>query len=232
MKALLDSLRSSLPKYIITQPSTKKKITYRPFTVREEKILLMSNQTGEYEDFLTTLADIIDNCFELETKSKKLPIFDIEYFFIKLRSKSIGEQVEPIIVCKETKEKIQLNLNLDDIIPIYPENHSKTVAIGSDIIVNMKYPSLEYLISNKDFDYYDMLIDCIDTIETKSELIDSKVVSRESIKEFIDLLTKKQFESLIEFFKTMPKIEKEIEYKTSDGVTRKILLRGLRDFFQ
>ena len=96
----------------------------------------------------------------------------------------------------------------------------------------MKYPSLEYVLSNSELDYYDMLIDCIVSIETIDEIVNSIDVSRDTIKEFVESLTSKQFKSLIDFFKTMPRIEQEINYKTSDGVDRKVTLKGLRDFFQ
>jgi hypothetical protein len=95
----------------------------------------------------------------------------------------------------------------------------------------MKYPTLEYVLNNNN-DYYDMLIDCIDFIETNEEIIHSRDVSRDSMKEFVENLSKNDFNVLIDFFKTMPKIEKEIKYKTSDAVERTIILKGLRDFFQ
>ena len=83
MRELLDNMKNSLPKYNIVQPSTGKLVTFRPFTVREEKALVIANQTGSYEDFLSTLSDIIDNCFNLTVSAKKLPIFDVEFFFLK-----------------------------------------------------------------------------------------------------------------------------------------------------
>jgi hypothetical protein len=232
MSNLINMLKTSLPKYVTEQPSTGKKVKFRPFTVREEKTLLISNQTGTYEDFLFTLSDVINNCFELNIDSKKLPIFDIEYFFLILRSKSIGEIIEPTIICPITQEKINLTLNLDDIKPIYDNNHNKEFVINNEIKITMKYPSLEYMALEKPEDYYEILIDCIDKIETKEEIIEYKNTSRELLKEFVDNLTQIQFQKMIDFLKTMPKIEKEIKYKTSDGIERTLVLKGLQDFFQ
>lgn len=228
---IIETLKNALPKYFIEQPSTRKKVKFRPFTVKEEKILLMANQTGNFDDFLITLSEVIDNCFELKTKSKNLPIFDIDYFFLALRSKSVGEVIETSFICPESKESIRVTINLEDIKPIYSENHEQKIKINDSMIFKMKYPSLEYAINSKG-DYYDMVIDCIESIETKDELLESKNTSREILKEIVDLLTQTQFKKLIEFFKTMPKIEKEIEYQTPDGVIRKTTLRGIRDFFQ
>ena len=234
MKELLNTMRQSMPRYNIVQPSTGKLITFKPFTVKEEKTLLIANQTGSYEDFLSTLADIIDNCFDLPTPSKKLPLFDIEYFFLKLRSKSVGEVVEPVIICPETKESIKINLNIDEIEPIFEAFHSNEFKISNEILVKMKYPSLESLINNKnkDLDYFDLLIDSIYSIQTPNELIEASTVSQEYLKEFVELLTSAQYKKLIDFFKTSPRLETEVKYTTSDGTDRVLMLKGLRDFFQ
>lgn len=234
MKNLLDQMKTSLPKYKIIQPSTGKTLVYRPFTVREEKNLIISNQTGSYEDFLVTLADIIDKCFSLKNSARKLPVFDIEYFFIKLRCKSVGELLEPTIVCPITGEKIKIELNLDQIEPKANAEHTKKIKLSNNLLVNMEYPTLENLIKreSKTLDYFDLLIECIQSIETDSELIEAKNQTSENLKEFIDLLTTEQYKKLISFFKTSPKLEKEVSYKTSDGTERTLILKGLRDFFQ
>lgn len=234
MKELLENMKQSLPRYNLVQPSTGFTITFRPFTVREEKTLLMANQTGSYEDFLATLSDIIDNCFNLPVSSKKLPLFDIEYFFLKLRSKSVGEIVDPTIICPATGEKIKVSLNLDEIEPIFNDKHQKEIKISGNIIVKMNYPTIENLIKNKDkkTDYFDLLIESIAFIQTQNEIIEAGTASKENITEFVDLLTADQYRHLIDFFKTSPKLEKEINYKTSDGIERTIILKGLRDFFQ
>jgi len=231
MEQILDYMKKSLPKYVIKQPSTGKNISFTPFTVKDEKSLLIANNTGNREDFLTTIGSVIQSCFGIE-KIENVPIFDIEYFFIKLRCKSIGEIVETIIICPETSEKINISLNLDEIEPIFYDNHNKKIKF-ENMIITMRYPTLNDFISRKENeDYYDLMMKCIETIETSKELIETKNYSPDSLKEFIDLLTKPQFNKLVEFFKTMPKIQRELNYTTSDGKERKIILRGVRDFFQ
>jgi hypothetical protein len=224
-------MKNSLPRYVTTQPSTGKKVTFRPFTVKEEKYLLMTKQTGEYADLLATIANIIDSCFELGQEAKKLPIFDIEYFFLKLRSKSIGEIVEPTIVCPYTDEKIKLSLNIDDIQPIVKHTNFN-IRLNENIIVNMKYPTLDILLKNSDADLYDVTLNCIESIETIDEKIENSDISKKEFLEFIDLMTNEQFKKIIEFIKNVPTLEKEISYITSDGVERKIKLKGIKDFFQ
>lgn len=232
MKDFLNDMKNSLPRYTTIQPSTGKRVTFRPFTVKEEKSLLIANSTGNHGDFLSTLGHVIDSCFDLDGSAYDLPIFDVEYFFLKLRCKSVGELIQPTIVCETTKEKIDLTLNLEEIDPIITETHTKRIKLDN-FIVNMKYPTLEDFINKKENeDYYGMMLRCIDTIETPKELIEAKNSSKSDIQEFVELLTKQQFNKLIEFFKTMPKIQKEITYTTSDKIERKLLLRGIRDFFQ
>lgn len=231
MREFLNDLKNSLPKYKTIQPSTKKKVTYRPFTVKEEKALLIANSTGNNQDFLTTLGSVIESCFNIEN-ANTLPIFDVEYFFLKLRCKSIGELIEPIIICPVTNEKISIYLNIEEIEPIYDNNHSCEINLDN-FIVKMRYPTLiDFIDKKENEDYYDMMIKCIESIQTQKELIETKNATEEEIKEFVDLLTKAQFNKLIDFFKTMPKIEKQLVYKTSDGIERKLLLKGIRDFFQ
>ena len=232
MEKILDYMKKSLPKYLVIQPSTGKKISFTPFTVKDEKSLLIANNTGNKEDFLMTIGNIISSCFDIKTDVQSLPIFDIEYFFIKLRCKSVGEIVDTTIICPETNEKVNIHLNLDSIEPITFENHSKKINLDN-MIVTMRYPTLNDFMNKKDNeDYYDLMLKCIETIETPKEIIETKNYSIESLKEFLDLLTKPQFNKVIDFFKTMPKIQTELKYTTSDGVDRKVILRGVRDFFQ
>jgi hypothetical protein len=231
MQTVLNMMKNSLPRYVTIQPSTGKKVTFRPFTVKEEKYLLMTKQTGEYADLLATIANIIDSCFELGQEAKKLPIFDIEYFFLKLRSKSIGEIVEPTIVCPYTDEKIKLSLNIDDIQPVVKHTNFN-IRLNENIIVNMKYPTLDILLKNSDDDLYDVTLNCIESIETIDEKIENSDISKKEFLEFIDLMTNDQFKKIIEFIKNVPTLEKEISYITSDGVERKIRLKGIKDFFQ
>ena len=232
MENLLDYMKNTLPKYVIVQPSTQKKIKFTPFTVKDEKSLLMSNNTGSKEDFLTTIGSVIESCFSIDQKIDQIPIFDIEYFFIKLRCKSVGEIVETTIICPYTSEKINITLNLDEIEPVYFDNHTTKIKF-ENMLVTMRYPTLNDFISKGDNeDYYDLLTKCIETIETPKEIIETKNYSIDNLKSFLDLLTKQQFNKLLDFFKTMPKIQKKIEYQTSDGTKRELILRGVRDFFQ
>lgn len=238
MQDILSVLKNSYPKFTITQPSTDKSIYYRPFTVREEKALILAKDLGKYSDFLITITEIVDNCYstnDIKINSKKLPIFDVEYMFLKIREKSVSEVVKVSFVCPETKETIKTEINIPDIQIIKQQNPTQ-VKIADNLIVNMKYPTFDYLIQNaiekedQNIDLFDMVINCIHTIETKDQVLND--LSKDFILEFINNLTKQQYEKILSFFVKSPRIEHTVKYRTTDGVDRQITFRGIRDFFQ
>lgn len=231
---LIDLLSKS-PKYSEIVPSSKKKIWFRPFLVKDEKILLMVQETGKEKEILMAIKELIESCFDIKDAGE-IPIFDLEYLFLKLRAKSVGEIVEPFLICPETNEKIKLTIDLDKIKVKTYKNHTEKLKMTNELFIYMKYPSLNMFIENETsdmslMDFYDLAISCIQYIETPNDRIDCKDKSKDEIKEFVDNMTKEQFDKIIEFFATMPRIEQEIEYKTSDEIERKVILRGIRDFF-
>lgn len=232
---LTDIIKQTLPKYSETIPSTNKKIWFRPFLVKEEKVLLMVQETGSEKEILKAIKEIVENCFSIKD-SGEIPIFDLEYLFLKLRSKSVAEIVEPILICPETGEKIKLNINLDEIKVKSFKKHSNKIKLNEEIFIHMKYPTLNMFIEKETsdmslMDFYELAVNCVDFIETPNERIDCVGKEKNEIKEFIDNLTKDQFDKIIDFFATMPRIEQEIQYETTDKVKRKVVLRGIRDFF-
>lgn len=234
--SLVDLLKKTTPKYQTVLPSTGKKVWFRPFVVREEKMLLIAQETGKENEIFRAIVSVINECFEDIGDAALLPIFDLEYLFIKLRSKSVMEVVNPILECPETKQNVKLNINLEDIEVKTFENHSKDVKISEEMIIRMKYPSISLFIEHEVenmqlMDFYDLAVSCIEYIETKEARIVAEETSKDELKQFVDSMTKVQFDQLIKFFATMPKIEHEVQYKTNDGVKRSVILRGIKDFF-
>lgn len=238
MNNLISNLKNSYPRFAIKQPSTDKTLNYRPFTVKEEKSLVLSKELGKYSDFLITICDVVDNCFskdDFKINSRKLPIFDVEYMFLKIREKSVSEIVKVSFVCPATKEIIKTEINIPDI-QVRTSENSKQIKISDDIIVNMKYPDFEYLIENavvnenQNIDFFDMVLSCIESIQTQNEILDN--LSKKFALEFIENLTKEQYQKILNFFVNSPKIEHTIKYKTTDGIEREMTFRGIRDFFQ
>lgn len=239
MSDIITILKSSYPKYNLKQPSTGKTVNYRPFTVREERALLLSKDTGRYSDFLSTISEIVDQCFSdnaIKINSRKLPIFDVEYMFLKIRQKSVSEIINVSFICPETKEKIKIEVNIQDIEVNTSLENNKSIKLTNELIVNMKYPTFEYLIENSfkndegKIDLFDMVLSSIDSIQTKDQLIQD--IPRETMNDFIEGLTKQQYQKILNFFVNIPKLEHSVPYKTSDGVERKITFRGIKDFFR
>jgi len=237
MSSLSSLLKSSVPRYTLKQPSTKKNIEFRPFLVKEEKVLLQAQETGGGEtSMLVAIKGVIESCFDSISNAGHLPIFDIEYMFINLRAKSVGEVVNPTIVCPYTGEEVTLVINLNDIKVNTHKKHTNKIELKDNIIVTMSYPSINILADRKiDYDdplsFYDLIVDCITTIETDKETIKTSELSTDDVQQFVDNMTKDQFDKILDFFLTAPKLEHRTEYKTSDGEAREVVLSGLSDFF-
>jgi len=239
MNTLSDLLLSKTPKYKLTIPSSQKEVKYRPFLVKEEKILLIAQETGTHRDMLEAIENVIESCVDDISDASSLPIFDIEYIFLRLRAKSVSETASPIIVCPETDEEISLEINLMEIEPTVDEKHKRTVEIDNDIKVTLNYPTLK-MIKNKedniDYDdpesFYDIIINCIAKIETPDETINVSTLPKSEIKDFIENMNKNQFEKILDFFITSPRLQYQAKYTTSDGVEREVTLHGISDFLE
>ena len=238
MTKLSSLLTEKTPKYELKIPSTGKIVTYRPFLVKEEKILLIAQESQSNEEILLAIRDIIESCVDGLSDVDNMPIFDIEYIFLRIRSKSVGEIVTPTIVCPETEESVDLEIDLLSVEPTKDENHKNKIKISNDILVKMRYPSLGLLRKrnsmldiNDSASFYDLIVDCIDEIHTEKEVIKSNEISKNEIESFVDAMNKSQFNDLLDFFLTSPRLEYTTKYTTKDGVERSITLSGLGDFF-
>ena len=233
---LVDLLKKTSPKYQTKIPSTNKPVWFRPFIVKEEKMLLIAQETGKENEIHQAIVSIVNECYEGLPDAATLPIFDLEYLFIKLRSKSVLEVVTPILECPVTKQNVKLVINLEDIKVKTFDNHFTELKISNELMIKMKYPSISLFIENEVesmqlLDFYDLAVSCIDYIDTPDQRIMAKDSTREELKDFVDNMTKIQFDQIIKFFATMPRIEHEVSYKTEDGVERSIILKGIKDFF-
>ena len=231
---LCDILLNTLPRYETKIPSTKEEVWFRPLLVKEERLLLQISEFGTYKEKINCIIRILESCFEYEN-IKKLTIVDIQYLFIKLRIKSIGSNVSPYFICQETGEKIKLKIDLNDIEVAYDPRHVSLLEF-SNIKIKMKYPDINTILEydttkSNDDDVYNLAISCIDEIHTHDEKIQGSDQNKNEMEAFLDSMTKDQFDKIVLFFETMPKIEKSVEYTTADGIVRTVVLRGISDFF-
>lgn len=233
----------STPTFQLKLPSNKKKIVYRPFTVKEEKMLLIAQQSDENEDRIRTIRHVLQNCI-VEPEDfdiSQLASFDIEYFFLKLRAKSVGEvvniKVKPIERDDLPEKKFQIDL--DKIEPEFQEDHEKLIDLDGQIKLEMRYPKFEDIVGMENPDdaenVFDIFAKCVKTIYEGETAYPASDHTKEEIDEFLEQLSNKQLEKIQHFFTTMPKIKTYVDYKwqSEDGTEKyeeRIPIEGLMNF--
>ena len=225
---------NDVPKYTLKIPSTKKEITYRPFLVKEQKVLLMALESQDDKQILQAVLDTIEACVLDKINATNLALFDLEYVFLKIRSVSVGEGAEVTIKCQKCENPIKTKIDLNSItFDKMPENRIK---INDKYTIQMMYPTFNTTISGVSNStlaeqVYISAIGCLDKLLTNDEVIDFKDETEEEKKAFLESLTALQFESIIEFVNNLPRLRKEVEYKCEECNTiNKTTLEGLQDF--
>jgi hypothetical protein len=234
------------PTYELILPSTKKPVKYRPFLVKEEKILILAMESGDLKEISNAVKTTLKDCILTRgIKIDTLPSFDIEYLFLNIRAKSVGEIVELIITCPDDNQtQVDVSVNIDEIEVVIPEGHTDQITIDNSITVKMKYPSLQEFIDNN-FSFstqstsketinksFDIVASCIDMVYTKDESWSSGDVTKKEMIEWLETFDSNQFKGIEEFFDTMPKLSHTLVVKNpSTGVENEIVLEGLSSFF-
>ena len=228
------------PSYELTLPSNRKKIKYRPFLVKEEKILILAIESGDMKSITTAIKDVLANC--VLTKSvniEELPTFDIEYLFLNIRSRSVGESIDLIITFPDDGvTKVNSKIFIDEIKVKKPKNHQKDIKIDDTYTMRLKYPTLDQFIdSNFNLDRdsdttFDIVASCMEMVFTDEEAWEAKDCTREELVGFVEQLNSTQFREIENFFDTMPKLSHEIEVENPDTkVKSTVTLEGLANFF-
>ena len=232
----------STPTYELELPSTGKTIRYRPFLVKEEKLLVIALESEDNKQITNAIKTVIKNCIlTKDIKVETLPTFDIEYLFLNIRGKSVGEEVEVNIICPDDNEtNATVSINLDDIKVQKNEEHTNKIKVDGSIMMEMKYPSLEQFIKTN-FDFknenameqsFDLIASCIDKIYTQEEVWSTADVTKKELTEFLDQMNSSQFKEIEKFFETMPKLSHKIIVKNpKTEVESEVVLEGLASFF-
>ena len=232
----------STPTYELELPSSGQTIKYRPFLVKEEKLLVIALESEDTKQITNAIKVVIKNCISTkEVKVETLPTFDIEYLFLNIRGKSVGEQVDVNIICPDDNEtNASVSINLDDIKVVKNEEHTNKIKVDKSIMMEMKYPSLEQFIKNN-FDFnnenameqsFDLISSCIDKIYTEDEVWSTADVTKKELTEFLESMNSSQFKEIEKFFETMPKLSHKISViNPKTKVESEVVLEGLASFF-
>jgi hypothetical protein len=234
--------RITTPIYELEIPSLKKKIRYRPFLVKEEKILIIALESEDSKQIANAVKTVISNCILSKgIKVEDLSTFDIEYLFLNIRGKSVGETVDVLITCPDDETtQVPMSINLDEINVEENPKHSRDIKLDDTLTLRMRYPSMtEFIKNNFDSgdgvsvdDTFDLIISCIDQIYSEEESWVAKDSTKKELLEFVEQLSSKQFKEVEKFFETMPKLSHTIKIKNpKTDVESEVVLEGLSAFF-
>ena len=230
------------PTYELELPSTGKSIKYRPFLVKEEKVLVIALESEDTKQITNAIKAVLKNCVLTKgIKVETLPTFDIEFLFLNIRGKSVGEEIEVNIICPDDEEtNVPVFIDLDSIQVKKDDNHTPQIKLDDDLMMEMKYPSLEQFIKNNfDFDEknamdqsFDLIATCIDKIYNEEEVWATADCTKKEVNEFLESMNSSQFKDIENFFETMPKLSHTIKVKNPNTEKESdVVLEGLASFF-
>jgi hypothetical protein len=230
------------PTYELELPSTEETVQYRPFLVKEEKLLVISLESEDTKQITNAIKTVIKNCILTKNiKVETLPTFDIEFLFLNIRGKSVGEEIEVNIICPDDNEtQVSVKVDIDSIKIQRNEEHTNKIRVDKQIMMEMKYPSLEQFIkSNFDFktenameQSFDLIGSCVDKIYTEDEVWTASDVSKKELGDFLDQMNSTQFKEIEKFFETMPKLSHKITVTNpKTNIESEVVIEGLASFF-
>ena len=234
--------RIATPTYELELPSTEQTIKFRPFLVKEEKLLVIALESEDTKQITNAIKTVIKNCIETKgIKVETLPTFDIEYLFLNIRAKSVGEEIEVNIICPDDEEtNVSVKINVDDIKVQTNEDHTNRIKLDDTLMMEMKYPSLEQFIKNN-FDIstnsaidqsFELVASCVNKIYNEDEVWAAADVTKKELMDFLDQMNTSQFKQIEKFFETMPKLSHTIKVKNPNTeVESEVVLEGLSSFF-
>ena len=225
------------PTYRLTLPSTKEEIQYRPFLVKEQKLLMMAQESENDNEIVDMVSQIVNACTFEKIDVDTSPMFDIEYIFLQIRGKSVGEKIDLMLTCPDDeKTSVPVQVNINDISVLMSEEHNNEIDITNNIKMVFRYPLLKDVkgipVNTKDVDLiFHLLYGCTESIQHGEEIYNRVDISDKELAEFIDSLTGEQFERITDFFQTMPKLRHVIPVKNpKTEVESEVVVEGLASF--
>ena len=231
--------RINVPEYTLVVPSTDEEIKFRPFLVKEEKLLLMAQETGDEQALYNAIKNLIQNCCFEKIDTDALPLFDIEYIFLQIRAKSVDEIATVRVICPDDGEtEVDIKVDLTKVQVQMDKKHNARIQLTDDIGILMSYPNLAAILAEKNDDLsnaekmFNMISECMFQIWHGEETFDAMDYSEKDKKDFLESLNHEQFEKIQQFFETMPQLKHEEEVTNpKTGVKSKVTLEGMNSFF-
>jgi hypothetical protein len=223
------------PTYTLTIPSTKKKVKYRPFLVKEQKILILAMENEDQEQILDAITNTIKSCLITKVDMATLALFDIEYLFLQIRARSISEEIEMRVTCGDDGETtVDVKFMVDDVKVNFPKGHTNIIKLDDNLTIEMQYPDLDYFAKinfmDEKVDEYELVAKCIKRVYVGEDDFTSD--SLDESKAWVEGLTNSQFEKIQSFFETMPTLRHVLKVKNpKTKVVNEVVLEGLSDFF-
>ena len=223
------------PIYTLTIPSTKKKVKYRPFLVKEQKLLILAMENEDQEQILDAITNTIKACLITKVDMSTLALFDIEYLFLQIRARSISEEIEMRVTCGDDGETtVDVKFMVDDVKVNFPKGHTNIIKLDDNLTIEMQYPDLDYFAKinfmDEKVDEYELVAKCIKRVYVGEDDFTSD--SLDESKEWVEGLTNNQFEKIQSFFETMPTLRHVLQVKNpKTKVVNEVVLEGLSDFF-
>ena len=223
------------PIYTLTIPSTKKKVKYRPFLVKEQKLLILAMENEDQEQILDAITNTIKACLITKVDMATLALFDIEYLFLQIRARSISEEIEMRVTCADDGETtVDVKFMVDDVKVNFPKGHTNIIKLDDNLTIEMQYPDLDYFAKinfmDEKVDEYELVAKCIKRVYVGED--DYTSDSLEESKAWVEGLTNQQFEKIQQFFETMPTLRHVLKVKNpKTKVVNEVVLEGLSDFF-
>jgi len=225
-----------LPISELELPSTGEKVKYRPFTVKEEKILLVAQESNDAEQELLATKQIVNNCL-IDKEVSSLAMFDLEYVLLVLRGRAVDNEIAFSIKDPDTNETVQLNVDINEVKVVKSEEHTNRIQVNDEYSLFLKYPSIDEFTKIIKMDPKDPLVNyfvmtsCLDTIASEDEVFNFKDYTDEQIDSFMEDMTGDVIKGIQKFFETMPKLRHEMKYKNKEGKEQTFVLEGMRSFF-
>ena len=232
----------STPTYELELPSTGKTIKFRPFLVKEEKLLVLALESDDSKEITNAIKAVLKDCIQTRgVKVDTLPTFDIEYLFLNIRGKSVGEDIEVSVLCPDDGETYtEVQISIDDIKVTKDKNHSNQIKVDDNLMMEMKYPSLDQFVkSNFEFSdgnqvdqSFELIASCIDKVYSSDEAWTTDDFTKKEVMEFLEQMNSAQFKEIESFFATMPKLSHEVQVVNPKTKKKsKVTLEGLASFF-